>query len=337
MLRGDAYMRNKDPSAALRDFTKAIELNPRMAKAYRERGHAGILLETFEQAEQDLTQAIQLSPRDALSFAYRALMYKKLGQPELGAQEVRKSMLLGPKDARVHWAKGEIDEALSRPEEAAQAYRRALEIDPNLQNAVYGLKRLGEDVPSDMQQHAELGIDAWQVFSEQGKFWAAHPEFGDLKVPLEMSGAGEPKLLAWELQSEEFAHIGLLRFSTGEVATADGTAAGESAAIINTKAGTLLGVEPHKLGKATSRWSWGSGRIRVAALDGISQEYVVRREQQVAVPVTRRRRRNSANGVPDWAPWADNATSTRARRSRKSRRRVRRSKPKTLFDLLLGN
>ena len=62
LARGKAYMRGKDPAAAMRDFSKAIELKPRLAEAFLERGHAGILLEQFDQAEQDLAKAVELSP-----------------------------------------------------------------------------------------------------------------------------------------------------------------------------------------------------------------------------------------------------------------------------------
>lgn len=342
LSRGKAYMQGKDPASAIRDFTKAIELLPNLAEAHLERGHAGILLEQFDQAEQDLARAIELSPRQPLGYAYRALMYKKLGQPELGAQEVSKALLLGKDNARVLWAKGEIDEALSRLEEAADAYRKALAIEPQLQNAIYGLKRLGESVEDETEELPALSWDAWRVFGARTQFFAVNEELGSLRVPLEVAGEGAPRILDWQVQEGEFRHIGLLRFSAGKIEIDGKPSDNEFIAIIDMRDQKLRGIEPHKLGNRVSKWSWGSGRLIVAAIDGLTQEYVLSRDRNVAARRTPQRARWRGNGSADpaWAPWAQEATAGRQRaRSRRTRSRTsrRRRKPKTLFQLLLGN
>lgn len=343
LLRGKAYMKGKDPAAAQRDFAKTIELAPADFEAYLERGHAGILLEQFEAAEQDLAKAIELSPRSALSYAYRALMYKKLGQPELGAQEVGKALVLEKENANVFWAKGEVEEAMSRPDQAIEAYRRALTIEPQMQNAIYGLKRLGETVDEDAEDLPSLGFDAWRVHSKASQFFATNEEIGDLKVPLELAGEGSPRILAWEMQEGDFSHIGLLRFSAGKIEV-EGTAVdNEFVAIIDTKAQELRGIEPDRQGARQSKWAWGSGRLIVTALDGLTQEYLLREvapERSVAVQQRRQQPRDQGRSEREWVPWSQERSygSARSVSQRKPAAGQNRQpqKPKTLFDLLLG-
>lgn len=338
LSRGKAYMRGRDPAAAMRDFSKAIELTANLSEAFLERGHAAILLEQFDQAEQDLAKAIELQPSQALGYAYRALMYKKLGQPELGEQEVGKAMVLDKSNAHVLWAKGEIDEALSRLEEAANAYRKALAIEPQMQNALYGLKRLGEDVEDDTEELPQLSLGEWRVFGARTQFFAVNDDLGSLRVPLEVAGEGAPRILGWEPQDGEFRRFGLLRFSAGKIEVDGKMVDNEFVAIVDIRNRTLRGIEPHRQGKQVSKWSWGSGRVVVAAIDGLTQEYVLRSSPAYA---GRRGRRNASTsaGAPAWAPWAqDEGVRPRRASSRRSRSRPRRRrKPKTLFDLLLGN
>ena len=341
LSRGKAYMHSKNPEAAMRDFSKAIELTSNLSEAFLERGHAAILLEQFDQAELDLAKAIELNPSVALGYAYRALMYKKLGQPELGAQEVGKAMVLDKNNANVLWAKGEIEESMSRPEEAADAYRKALAIEPQMQNAIYGLKRLGESVEDDTEELPVLSFGDWRVYGARAQFSAVNAELGSLRVPLEVAGEGAPRILSWEMQNGEFRNFGLLRFSAGKIEIDGKPVDNEFIAIIDTRNQTLRGIEPHRQGKQVSKWSWGSGRVIVAAIDGLTQEYVLRRKAQSVSQAQRAvRRRRTSSGSPAWAPWSQNESVGRrasTRRARSRSRQRRRRKPKTLFDLLLGN
>ena len=342
MLRGRAYLAAKDPKAAVRDFSKVIELRPDMGKAYLERGHSSILIEDFETAEQDLAKAIEMDSRSALAYAYRALMYKKLGQPELGAQEAAKALLLEKSNAVVLWAKGEIDEAMGRGEVAADAYRRALALKPGMQNAVYGLKRLGETVDDDFDLVGELSLGEWRVYGGRSGSFATNEEVGDLRVPLEIVGDGQPKLLAWDMQEGEFSDFGLLRFDAGAIERDGREERQEFVAIINTASNALVGIEPHRKGDEMSKWSWGSGRVIVAAVDGLTQEYILRRQRTpdavASQSRSRSRRTRGQGGDAEWAPWRqDRATGTGRVSSRAQRRARRNKKPKSLFDLLFGN
>jgi tetratricopeptide (TPR) repeat protein len=346
LARGRSYLKSRNIEAAAKDFTKVIELNPNSATAYRERGHTYILLDNFEQAEQDLAQSLALAPRAGMTFAYRALMYKKQGQPDLGAQEIDKAMRLSPKDAVVLWAKGELEEALSQTERAAESYRMSLAADPELKNAEFGLARLGQAIPNQPVILTERSFGPWRMIRDRQRYFAVHEDFDKLRVPLETVAKLEPRILEWTEQGDEFEGVGVLRYTAGKIKTRNGEQELEYAALVNISQGAVIDLVPDRLGEQRSQWTWSNGRVTVASLDGLSAQHIIAQarasEPVTAVSSSSQRRRDSwpsnQGTAPAWAPWADDARPA-ARARPQSRRRARRGrrKPKTLFDMLLGN
>ena len=53
--RGNAYYRKGELDTAIQDYTKAIELNPEYARAYYNRGAAWLHLREWEKAKVDLS------------------------------------------------------------------------------------------------------------------------------------------------------------------------------------------------------------------------------------------------------------------------------------------
>jgi tetratricopeptide (TPR) repeat protein len=345
LLRARAYLHAKDFDAALKDFTKVIELDPRSAEAYRERGNVNVLQDDFEQAEQDLARAIELDPRNPVAFAYRALMYKKRDQAQLGIQEIEKALNIDNENAIAVWAKGELDEARSMLVEAADSYRRALALDPELNMARLGLRRLGQDIPDRTMRLTQNAVESWQIELQNGRYHAVSDDYSDLRVPLEMIGTGQPRLTSWEIKDAPFNGIGLLRFSVGKVTHGGASGDAEMIALIDIRNSRLLAIEPHRLGDEESTWSWQDGAVTVAAIDGLTSVHQLRRVAPPAAvataPVVRERstrRRPDGNQTPAWAPWADHTTPvSRARTTTAQPRNPPRRRPKTLFDMILGN
>lgn len=345
LARGRAYFEIRKVEAAVNDFTKVIELRPRSATAYRERGHAYVLLDAFEEAKADLARALEIEPRSGLSFAYRALMYKKQGQPELGAQEIRKAMSLAPKTAKVLWAKGEIEEALSETQSAIESFTAALAVDPSLKPAEFGLARLGQPVPNQPRVLEDLSFGPWRIILDRQKYYATHQDLRGLRVPLEMVGDGQPRIIEWEERGEPPRQVGLLRFSVGKTKGRSGELDVEYVALINTRQNAVLDLIPDRRGEQRSTWTWTQAVVTVASIDGLTSKHVYGtppRQDPVTAASPRarnraraRRRWNDDSGQPFWAPWANNAERARPRRKRRARRR--RRKPKTLFDTLFGN
>jgi Tfp pilus assembly protein PilF len=357
-LRGQAYLANKNPGSAIKDFGRAIELDPRSVPAYLGRALAHMKAEAFDESEADVTRALELDPRSALAFAYRALVYKATAQPDLGAKEIEKAMRLEPERPEVLWAKGEIEEALGRTDDAITALRAALARRPGMKDASDALERLGagQDTTGETEVRG-AGIVKWRVVMKAGRFFAVSDEFPKLRVALEMVGEGQPKLLEWDAKRKEpFKEIATLRFHAGKV----GPDNVEQIAIINTQSpAALLGIEPHRVGEKVSQWTWDDGRIVVASVDGVTDEFIVRAPEKpkdlkepkdkddqprrrVASDSDNRDSRESRGSsgssapkgqTPSWAPWANERSPQRTAQqpSRPS------GKPKSFFDILLGN
>lgn len=64
---------------AMDDFTKAIELDPKMAAAYLNRGTCNTRIQEYEKAVEDFTKVIELDPANKRAFRARGELYKALG------------------------------------------------------------------------------------------------------------------------------------------------------------------------------------------------------------------------------------------------------------------
>ena len=69
-----------------------------------------------------------------------------------------------------------------------------------------------------MREETELagaGIEKWRVLQSGEQYVAVNEAFPNVRVPLEMMGAGQPKLIEWDRQKAPFANFGILRFAAG--------------------------------------------------------------------------------------------------------------------------
>ncbi len=90
----EKYLRG-DYDGAIADYTKAIELNPRNAKAYFNRGNAKGKLEAFYAAIADYTKAIEINPRYADAYTGRGILKFVLGDRSGGCTDAREAESLG--------------------------------------------------------------------------------------------------------------------------------------------------------------------------------------------------------------------------------------------------
>ncbi len=84
---------------AIADFSRAIELDPQLAKSYSYRAEAYLFRGMIDQAIRDANMAIQLrkDPHStAVAYATRAEIYRRLGQYDLYETDVRRAAELDP-------------------------------------------------------------------------------------------------------------------------------------------------------------------------------------------------------------------------------------------------
>lgn len=327
LLRGQAYLSSDNVGAALKDFTRVTELEPRAARGFAARGLANGLSQSYEEAFADLNHAIEIDPRYGAAFAYRAVVYKMSGQTDVALKDAETAEKLDPNAPEVLWAKGEIEEAQGRTEQAVADYKKAVALQPRLKPAADGLQRLSADAANaEDREVAGAGVDKWRVVQQGTRYYAVSDQFRRLRVPLEMAGEGQPRLLAWEIKQPPLRGIATLRFAAGAVPGAMGPEEVEQVAILDLDNSAVVGIEPHREGKKVANWTWQDDRVVVASVDGVNDEFILR--SGVARGSDGRRYTSSDTG---WSPWGQLDSA-----AQDDRRVRRRSKPKTLFQFLFN-
>jgi hypothetical protein len=109
-------------------------------------------------------------------------------------------------------------------------------------------------------------------------------------------------------------------------------------AIIDLFASSVIGIEPHRQGNKVATWTWDEGKVVVASVDGVTDEFTLRqvKPKEVSVAQSPRRSTSGYDSMPSWAPWQSwEGNPTRYGGSGGSR--PRQGQQKTLFQLLFGN
>ena len=80
--RGAAHMRSGNPTEALSDFNRALDIDPDYARGYHLRGLAREVQGDDDGALADFSRAIKLAPEYGAAYNSRANLYVKMGRTE---------------------------------------------------------------------------------------------------------------------------------------------------------------------------------------------------------------------------------------------------------------
>ena len=131
--RGLAYAGRKKYQQAIADYTHAIELDPKHAWTYYQRGRIYHELEKYEKAITDFTQVIKLDPKRAFLYGDRAWSYRFNKEYEKAIADYTRATELAPQNAWFYGERGLVYTDLEEYEKAIADYTRATELAP--QNA----------------------------------------------------------------------------------------------------------------------------------------------------------------------------------------------------------
>jgi tetratricopeptide (TPR) repeat protein/serine/threonine protein kinase len=121
---------------AVADFSKAIELNQKFADAWVNRSVAYRNLGKIDNAIADCSKAIELEPKLALAWAKRGIIYcDNLHQYDNAIDDFSKALKLDPTDARVWHNRGVAYRKLGQWDRALADCSKAIELDPKLATA----------------------------------------------------------------------------------------------------------------------------------------------------------------------------------------------------------
>ncbi len=178
LSRGISYECIKNTDAAFADYSKAIELNPKDAKAYFIRG---MLLWRLcdKKAINDLEKSAGLGYKPAEEFLSRKIPQRnkspKEDEQSLQEEAIRiftESIRLDPSNASTYLNRGMAYERVNKMQQAVADYGKAIELAPDYAKAYYArgtlLWYLDSDASiRDLMKATELGYEPAKHFLNQ--------------------------------------------------------------------------------------------------------------------------------------------------------------------------
>jgi tetratricopeptide (TPR) repeat protein len=122
--------RKSDWEQAILYYTKAIELSPKNAVAYYNRGDAYFQLKQYDKAIDDFTSAISIPPTDWMALDYRGLAYGTKGDTTNAIRDFNKAIQLQPKDALLYHRRGYAYAVEKQWDKAGSNYIEAIQLNP---------------------------------------------------------------------------------------------------------------------------------------------------------------------------------------------------------------
>ena len=138
ILQGSALAQKKDYDGAIKEFDKALKLDPKNGKAHILLGLTYANKGDLEKALKFTQYAIMLEKSYA-AYHNLGLIYANKGEYQNAADAYGNALELSPSSAAAWYELGLLHAANSHFSEGITAYKKALEINPRLDNAYLGL------------------------------------------------------------------------------------------------------------------------------------------------------------------------------------------------------
>ncbi len=127
-LRGVAYRRSGELHKAIAEFNLSIRLNPKMTKAYRDRGYTFTQEREWEKAIADYTEAIRLSQRSVWTYCARGYVLTEKGDLDKAIADYTEAIKLDPRNAEAFFGRGGAYDNKGNKSLAAEDFTRAEEL-----------------------------------------------------------------------------------------------------------------------------------------------------------------------------------------------------------------
>ncbi len=182
--RGLVYQNKGEHNLAMKDFNKAIELNPEFIDAYYSRGMNYCFTNEYDLAILDFNKTIELSPENTNAYFMRGFAYLNKTEYDLAIKDYSKVIELNPEFTDAYYSRGLAYNKKGEYDLAIKDNSKAIELRPGFSDAFYN-----------------RGVVYWK----KGEYKAAKK---DLEKALELSPKGirgkEARKLLKILESEGF-------------------------------------------------------------------------------------------------------------------------------------
>jgi tetratricopeptide (TPR) repeat protein len=130
MLKGNEHYCKKEYSEAIKWYDKAIELDPKYADAWYNKGNALNSLGKYEEAIENFDKALKIDPNYASAWNNKGYAIDKLGKYQEAIEHYNKAIELDPNIVSAWSNKGYTLTILENYDEAIKCYNKAIELNP---------------------------------------------------------------------------------------------------------------------------------------------------------------------------------------------------------------
>jgi len=175
--RGNLRLQLGDHQGAIADYSKALELNPNYTEAYVNRGNAQASLGNERQATQDYTKAIEQDENFAAAYLNRCLSRSNLGDHFGAVEDCTNAINLRPTHPYAYQNRGLARRRVGDFQGAIMDYNTAIELNPEDADPYYnrGLARydLGDTggAIDDFSIAIELNQDHVLAYYDRARLW----------------------------------------------------------------------------------------------------------------------------------------------------------------------
>ena len=180
---GFTYQNEQNCLKAIEHYSKAIELNPRLAGVYNNRGTAYSSKGEFDRAIADYDKEIELNPECAEAYNNRGADYHSKGEFDRAIKNYDKAIELNPECARFYYNRGIIYSGKGELGRAIADYDKAIELNPEYVKAYYNrgvaYSRKGEfdHAIKNYNKVIELNPKNADAYNNRGTAYSSKGEF----------------------------------------------------------------------------------------------------------------------------------------------------------------
>lgn len=99
---------------AIKEYTKAIEIDPTHMNSYLRRGFAYNMMENYEESVKDFSKVIEINPKHIWAYISRGSCYNKLKKYKEALDDFNKAISIDPENQEAYnnrgWAKKFLDD-----------------------------------------------------------------------------------------------------------------------------------------------------------------------------------------------------------------------------------
>ncbi|MGB6296331.1 MAG: tetratricopeptide repeat protein [Rivularia sp. (in: cyanobacteria)] len=160
--RGLTYRNMRNYEDALKDFDRAIEIDPGHKRAIAQRGVSYRLMKRHEDALKDFDRAIKVDPDYKLALSFRGNIYREMKRYEDALKDFDRAIKVDPDYKWAIARRGASYREMKRYEDALKDLNRAIKIDPDYTSAlaergfVYREMKRHEDALKDFDRAIEI-------------------------------------------------------------------------------------------------------------------------------------------------------------------------------------